>query len=125
METFQEFIKSFRPQHFAVGGPLNLLINTLAMWLVVNHMIDLKEKISLLRSGVCALLLYLVSSAAIAMLLFPTPIVFILAAAVWLVASLAIIKGVFGLTYQGGGGILFMYLLILVAVHGIAQKVLS
>ena len=125
METFQEFIRSFRPQHFAVGGPLNLVINTIAMWFVVNHLINVHEKVSIWRSGVCALLLYLISSAAIALLLIPTPLVLIFAWIAWLIASLAVIRGIFNLTHQGGAGILFMYLLILVAIHGLAHKAIS
>ncbi len=122
MDNFQEFIREFRPQHFAVGGLANLVINTVVMWLVVNHMISSEGKVSLLRCAVCVLLLYIVSSCAVALLLVPVPLVFILAAVVWLVGSLVVIRSVFELTYQGGGGILFLNLLVLVAIHGLVRQ---
>lgn len=78
------------------------------MWVVVNRMTDLEEKVSVLRCAVCALLLYLVSSVSIALLMFPTPLIMIAAVLVWLIGSLAVIRVVFELTYQGGGGILFL-----------------
>ena len=121
MEHFQEFIRTFRPQHFAVGGLINLTINSLVMWIVVNRLLNVGEKVSLARCAVCALLLYLVSSVALALLLFPTPLIFILAFFVWLLGSMAVIRGVFQLTYQGGGGIMFLYLLLLVGIHGLVR----
>jgi len=121
MEHFQEFIRTFRPQQFAVGGLINLAINTLVMWIVVNRLQNVGEKVSLVRCAICALLLYLVSSIAIALLMFPTPLIFILAVFVWLLGSLAVIRGVFQLTYQGGGGIMFLYLILLVMIHGLVR----
>jgi hypothetical protein len=110
-------LKTFRPQQIALGIPINLLINTLVMRFVVKRLSDVPGKVSLVRCAICAILLYLVSSLAIALLLFPTPLIILLAFVVWLVGSMAVIRGVFQLTYQGGGGILFLYLLVLVLIH--------
>ncbi len=121
MENFQEFVRTFRPQHFAIGGPLNLLVNTLAMWFVVNRLGDSGEKESLPRCALCALLLYIVSGIAIALLMFPTPLMFLLSGCVWLAGSMIVIQSVFQLTYQNGGGILFLYLVVLLTIHGVVR----
>ena len=125
MENFQEFIRTFRPQHFAVGGLINLIINSIVMWIVVNRLSNVGEKVSLIRCAICALLLYLVSGFAIALLSFPTSLVMIAAFLVWLFASLAIIQGVFQLSYQSGGGIFFLYILLLMTIHGLTRYVIS
>lgn len=125
MENFQEFLDSFRPQHFALGGPINLIINTLVMWVVVNRLSDLGDKVPLARCAVCALLLYLVSSIAIALLFFPSPLIFICAGFVWLLGSLAVIRSIFELTYQGGDGILFLYLILLVLIHLLVRQFIN
>jgi hypothetical protein len=83
------------------------------------------EKVSLARCSVAALLLYAVSSIAIALLLFPTPLMMILAVLVWLAGSIMIIQGVFQLTHQGGGGILILYLLVLISIHGLVRHMLD
>lgn len=124
MEAFREFLLSFRPQHFAIGAPANLLINTLVMWFVANQLTDTGEKVSLLRCAICAVLLYLTASASIALLLFPIPLVFIMAAVIWLVVSLVVIRSVFQLTHQSGALILFLYLLIFIAIHGVVKQIM-
>lgn len=125
MENFQEFLESFRLQHFAVGGAANLVINTLAMWFVVNQFANVEGKVSVWRCAVCALLLYGVSAGAIALLLFPLPLIFILAVVVWLFGSMLVIRSVFELTNQEGGGILFMYLMLLYLIHFAAKYFLA
>ena len=64
MDNFQDFIKSYAPQHFAIAAPLNLLINAVIMWYVVNQLSNIGEKVALWRAGLCAALLYGVSDAA-------------------------------------------------------------
>lgn len=121
MENFQEFMRNFGPQHFAVGAPLNLVINSLLMWYAVNQMSSTDKRESIVRCAVCAVILYAISTVAIGMLLFPVPFIFILAFLFWLVASVATIQGMFELTYQGGGGVLAMYLFVLLVAHGVAH----
>jgi hypothetical protein len=116
MESFQEFLRTFGPQHFAAALPVTLVINTLAMWFVANYMQDLGDKVSLLRAFVCAVLLYVVSSIAIFLLMFPVPLVLVGAVVFWLVGSILVIRGVFELM-EGGIGTLFTYILILTGIH--------
>jgi len=125
MQEFREFLLSFRLQHFAVGLPINLLINSLAMWFVVNRLQSTGEKVSLWRCGLCALLLYIVSTAAIASLVLPFPAIFFIAGFSVLLLSMLIINSCFELTYQGGGGILFLYLMLLLFIHSIVRATLG
>jgi hypothetical protein len=125
MDNFQEFLRSFRPQHFAVGGPINLIVNTLVMWFLVNQLMNVGEKVSMARCAVCALLLYAVSALSISLLLLPVTMIFVLAFFVWLVGSMLVIQNVFQLTYQGGGGIFFLYLLLLLGIHLVVRQLMA
>jgi len=125
MEEFREYLLSFRPQQFAVGGPVNLVINSVVMWIVVNRLLDTGEKVTLLKCALCALLLYVVSCLAIALLLVPTPLMFLFAGFAWLLGSMAVIRGVFQLTYQSGGGIVFLDLVLLVVTHGLSRYLMG
>ena len=44
MNAFQEFILEFGPQRFASSAFIQLLINSLVMWFVVNRLLDVGEK---------------------------------------------------------------------------------
>ena len=125
MQDFQDFIRSFGPQHIIGGFLLNMAFNSLMMWFAVNRLGNPEQKVPLVRCAVCALLLYLVSSIAIALLMIHIPLIVIGAVLFWLIGSMAVIGGVFELTHQSGFGILVSYLMLLVAVHTVIKHVLS
>ena len=116
MDDFREFVLSHRVQHFAIALPLQLLVNSAAMWIVVNRIEDLGEKTPLWRCALCAGLLYAVTALAVAMLLVPFPLVFFLSAAIWLVGSIAVIRTTLQLL-DGGISIFVMYLMFLGGIH--------
>ena len=121
METFRQFLLEFRPQHFAVAVPLNLLINTVVMRITAHRLMDTGGSATWLRCFGCAALLYLVSSLAIYTLMFPAPIIFLTAGFVWLLGSGAIIRSMFDLL-EGGFGILALYILVLTGTHAIVRQ---
>ena len=124
METFREFILEFRPQQLGVAFPINMIVNTFAMWFVVNHLFKTGEKESIARCALCAILLYAVSTGAIFMMVFPTALVFAIAIVAWLVLSSVVIQGIFGLQW-GGPLILVLYLVILVGVHEVVKLIMG
>lgn len=125
MEAFREFIREFGPQHFGVALPINLLVNSCAMWFVVNHMVNTGEKKEpFLRCLLCAALLYGVSVGAILLLQFPTAVVFILAGVTWLAGSIFVIHGVFQMQW-GGAVVLFVYLIVLVGIHQLVKMIMG
>lgn len=115
MENFQDFLREYGPQQFATSLPIQLVINTIIMWLVANHLLNLGGKVSIVKCFICTLLLCIVSAVAIAVLLFPIPLVFILSFLIFIVGSLVVIQSIFQLT-EGGFAILFFYILILVLI---------
>ena len=125
MDNFQDFIKSYAPQHFAIAAPLNLLINAVIMWYVVNQLSNIGEKVALWRAGLCAALLYGVSALSVWMLMFPQPVLLIFAALIWFGLSLVVIRSIFELTHQSGLGIFIKYLLLLVTVHLVVNHVMG
>lgn len=124
MDAFREFLHDFRPQHLGVAFPINMLVNTVAMWLVVNHLFKTGEKESLLKCALCAILLYAISTGSILLMVFPAPIVFISAVVAWLVLSTIVIQGIFELQW-GGAAILVLYVIILAAIHQAVRLVLG
>lgn len=120
MASFRDFLLSFRLQNFAVAFPIELLLLTTVMWLVVNYFEEHPEKIPVWRCALCATLLDGVSILAIYMLRMPFPMIFFAAGFVWLVGSLIVIRSVFQLK-EGGYGTLFLYLLLLAGIHSLVR----
>jgi len=124
MEQFRQFVMEFGPQHWGVALPIALLVNTFAMWFTVNWMAKTGQKESILRCAMCVVLLYIVSCIGIYLFVFPSPLIMIGAVLFWLVASIIVIRSMFELP-DGGVGILFMYLFILVAIHGVVRLIVA
>jgi hypothetical protein len=120
MEQFRQFILEFGPQHYGFGIPVSLLINTFAMWFTVNWMAKTGQKESIWRCFLCVVLLYIVSTISIYLLVFPSALIMIGAVLLWMVGSIIVIRSMFELP-DGGIGILFMYIIILVATHGVIR----
>lgn len=124
MVAFRDFLLQYRLQHFAVALPIQLVISTGAMWLVVNWIQKNPEKEPLRRCALAAGLLYGVSLLAILMLRLPVPVIFFAAVIVWLAGSILVIRATFGLT-QGGGATFFIYLMVLLVVHAGVKLVMG
>lgn len=124
METFRDIVLEFRPQHLGVAFPINMLVNTFAMWFVVNHLFNTGEKESIRKCALCAILLYAISTGAIYLMVFPTALVFGLAVVTWMVLSVIVIHAIFEL-HLGGGAVLILYILILVGVHQLVRVIMG
>jgi hypothetical protein len=124
MNMLQKFILEFGPQHFAAILPVQLIVNCLAMWFVVNVMMDLKERVSIVKCGLATLALWLVSAITIGMLFVPLPFMIVLAGLVWILGSVAVIHGVFGIM-ERGAVIFILYIITLLGISMFIRQVIN
>lgn len=94
-----------------LGIALQILLNSVAIWLVANYMIDVGGKVKYWRCLMCAAFLIVVIVLAALCLLIPIPFInFVLAIVVWYKGSIAAIEGSMEI-HDGALSILILYLI--------------